>query len=104
MSPETAFADAYCGPAVITRSLAYSDGSVKIFAPWRGDFVTICNLKANWKGIDPQLCWSWYAKIDNAVSKGNKIGVYYGGAAPGDCATMLTYDYAPAPLYIELNP
>ena len=103
-SPQVAFADAFCGPSVITRSLIYIDGSVKIWAPWRNDYITVCNLKTNWKSVDPQLCWSWYTKIDNAVSKGNKIAIYYGGITQAECAAMPTYDGAPAPLYVELQP
>lgn len=104
IAPVPAWADAYCGPNVITQSLAYSDGSIKIRAPWRHDFVTVCNIKTIWKGIDPQLCWAWYSKIDNAVSKGSKIMIYYAGVPQEACATMPTYDGAPAPLYVELNP
>lgn len=59
------------------------------------------NLKTNWKGIDPQLCWAWSTRIDNAISKGQKIGIYYANIAQAECATMLTYDGSPAPLYIE---
>lgn len=98
-----AYAATYCGPAVVTRSLIYTDGSVKIFAPWRNDFVQICNLQVNWKGIDPQLCWSWSARIDNAISKGQRIGLYYADLLPGECATMPTYAGAPAPLYLEFT-
>jgi hypothetical protein len=102
-SPGLAHAATFCGPAVITRSLIYTDGSVKIFAPWRNDFVQICNLKVNWKGVDPQLCWSWSARVDNAISKGQRIALYYADLQPGECATMLTYAGAPAPLYLEFT-
>jgi hypothetical protein len=102
--PGLAHALTYCGPAVITRSLIYTDGSVKVFVPWRLDFVTICNLKVNWKGIDPQLCWSWSARVDNAIAKGQRIGLYYADLQPGECLTMPTYDGAPAPLYLEFTP
>lgn len=103
-SPGWAHADINCGPAVITRSLIYTDGSVKIFAPWLNDFVQICNLKVNWKGVDPQLCWSWSARVDNAITKGQRIGFYYADLQPGECATMPAYHLAPAPLYLEFTP
>ena len=103
-SPGSAQAATYCGPTVITRSLIYTDGSVKIFAPWRGDFVMICNIRTNWRGVDPLLCLSWNARVDNAIAKGQKIALYYANLLPGECLTMPTYDNAPAPLYLEFTP
>jgi hypothetical protein len=97
-------ADTYCGPSIITKSLTYVDGSVKILAPWRGDYIQICNLKLAWKSIDPQLCFAWFSKINVAVSQGKRIGIYYYSLQPGDCATMPTYDGAPSPGYVELTP
>jgi len=101
--PTLSAADTICGPAIITRSLTYNSGAVAIFAPWRSDFIQICNLTSDWKGISTQLCFAWFAKINNAVIQGKSIQIYYYGYNSPWCATMPTYINSPAPGYIEVD-
>lgn len=104
LASASAHAEAYCGPTVVTESLSYRDGRVLILAPWRGDYVTMCSMTVAWKGVDPQVCWVWYSKIENAVADGKKLLIYYPNITQAECATMAIYDGAPAPGMISMRP
>ena len=82
-----------------TVSLIYSNnnGDVIINGSWRNASTQICNLKTIWKGIDPEICWGWFANASTAVSEDRNARVFYATLNQSDCATLGTLGTAPAP-------
>lgn len=102
--PSVAGADAYCSngkPPL--RILTYHDGGVLLLTDWRGDFVQICNLDQNWKGIPTSVCFAWMSKITSAINSGKGVGIYYSGVSGDACKTLPTYGAAPAPVYVSVQ-
>jgi hypothetical protein len=98
--PGTAFADFWCAgtPSGIFTN---SNGAVIVQMPWRQDWVGICNVKTNWKGIDPSICWAWFAHLSTAVNEHKPVTVYYSDQR--SCSTITTYENSPAPYYVRLD-
>lgn len=99
--PQTALADFAC-EGTPTGIFTSNTGVVVVQMPWRQDWVGICNVKTNWKGIDPSICWAWFAHLSTAVAEQRPIMVYY-APAEGTCATIPRYESSPAPFYVRLN-
>ena len=95
-------ADSYCGPTTISEVLTYNDGSILIFAPWRGSYTMLCNVQTNWKGVTPNTCFAWFSTVSTAVAQQKPILVFYYDSAGVDCATMPNYANSPAPGYVKL--
>ncbi|MGK6321315.1 hypothetical protein [Sphingomonas sp. DT-204] len=95
-------ADSFCGPATISEVLTYSDGSILIFAPWRGSYTMLCNVQTTWKGITPNTCFAWFSTVSTAVAQQKPILVFYYAAVGADCATMPNYANSLPPGYIKL--
>lgn len=97
-------ADGYCtsGKPPL-RILTYHDGGVLLLTDWRSDFVQICNLNQNWKGVSSSVCFAWMSKITSAINSGKGVGIYYGGVSGDGCKTVPTYGDAPAPVYIDVQ-
>jgi hypothetical protein len=85
----------------IGHATLFGNGEVHIQASWRGDDTQICNLSAPWKGVPPEVCAGWMAKLDSAVTFGRTILIMYD--TNGTCATLPTYGNAPAPYYVDLG-
>ncbi|MDP5278256.1 hypothetical protein Q9Q95_04910 [Sphingomonas sp. DG1-23] len=99
--PQTASADFWCD-GTPTSIFTNSNGAVIVQMPWRLDWVAVCNVKTSWKGIDPSVCWTWFSYLNTAITEQKPITAYYSGT--GTCATVATYENAPAPYYVRLNP
>lgn len=98
--PQGAQANSWCS-GTVTASWVDISGNVYIQASWHGTHTQICHLSAEWKGVTPDICASWMAKMDAAVSTGRAVTIYYPGAA--DCASLPTYTSSPAPNYVMLR-
>lgn len=97
-----AFAAAYCsGP--ISHTLTYASGDVLILSSWRSTWTQVCNVKQEWKGVTPEVCYLWFSKISSAITEDKSMTVYYAGIEQSECATMPTYGGAPAPGYMLLT-
>ena len=79
------------------------DGAIMIYGTWRNQFTQICNIKTVWKGIDPQICWAWFAQANSAVTESRNVAVYYTDPSVTDCATISAFAAAPAPETITLR-
>lgn len=100
LSAQPASAAMWCGSTVSASWVNYN-GDVLILGSWRGTHTQICNLKTEWKGISPDICASWMAKMDAAVSLGRAVTVYY--AETMECSALPTYGDSPAPYYVMLQ-
>ena len=101
--PMAATADAYCSSTTPAKTITYNDGRVTVLAPWRGDYIDVCNVNTTWKGVSTANCLVWFSQIANAYSAGKGMLFYYYGITQGECATMPLYTSAPAPGYISVE-
>lgn len=85
----------------INASWVDVSGHVYILASWHISHTQICNLSAVWKGVSPEICASWMAKMDAAVSAAREVTVYYPDET--DCAAVPTYTAASAPNNVMLR-
>ncbi|WP_158703071.1 hypothetical protein [Allosphingosinicella vermicomposti] len=94
-----AAAEVYCSGYV--RS-AFTDGggNVVVSPEWHPDWLQICNLNESWKGISPQICWSWFSQIQNGMANNQTNYFYYALPSQTACNSLPTYGQAPAPGYI----
>lgn len=90
----------YCAGTVLT-SWTMADGAVIISSSWRSDHTQICNTKEVWKGITPEVCVNWVAKLDSAVALQRQVTIQYADAPA--CDALPTYQYSPAPRYVMLR-
>lgn len=80
-----------------------TDGAAIYQASWRGgDYVQVCNVRVEWKGVPTDVCLTWVAKIDAAVALGKNIRIKYDDAPP--CDQVPTNGAAPGPNYVMLMP
>jgi hypothetical protein len=96
----TARADVYCS-GTVRDHLVYHEGTVMLRATWKDDWHYVCNLKAPWKGVSTETCYTWFAILAAAKIHAKPIGIYYSGDTP--CSSLPSYDGAPGPLYIRLS-
>lgn len=82
----------------VDASWITSDGMVLIKGSWRNDHTMICSIRNEWKGVSPDVCMSWAAKVDAAVTMGKSVTVYYTDIA--DCASLPVYTATPGPYYV----
>lgn len=91
----------YC-TGLITEHLVYSDGTLMILAPWRNDWINLCNLQSPWKGVSTEACFSWFSLVTAARTNNEPIDVYYDSNLT--CATFGTYGGAPGAVYVRMGP
>lgn len=97
---QPAAADVYCG-GTIAHSWVDINGNVFIWGTWRQAHTQICNVSTSWKGVAPDVCATWLAKADAAVSLGRQVLLNY--PTESSCAALPQYGLAPAPGYVMLN-
>lgn len=85
----------------ISASWVNDGGAVLILGSWRGDHTQICNIKVEWRGITPDVCAAWMAKVDAAVALGRAVTLLYPNES--GCGSLPTYSDTPAPSYVMLN-
>jgi len=78
-----------------------SSGNFVILPTFRGDWVQICSVQAEWKGISVQTCNTWIATVISGMSGGKTFTMVY--ADLSDCLQIPSYSSAPAPSYIRLT-
>lgn len=99
-SPTTAASQDCTG--TVLSSWVNSTGDVFLSSSWRNDHTQVCNVETTWKGIPPNVCVSWVAKLDAALALGKHISIHYPEAPP--CNAIPYYGNAPAPYYVMLVP
>ncbi|MEO9599791.1 hypothetical protein [Parasphingorhabdus sp.] len=100
--PSSANANAFCS-GTVTHTLTYVNGGVMIRSTWRNNWTQICNVKEEWKGVTPEVCYIWFSHASSAVTENKPLTVHYLGLDQAECATMPTYGGAPAPYYVLLG-
>lgn len=88
----------------VQRIIQYADGRMMIFGSWRGDFTMMCNTETAWNGIPTGVCTKWYAAANIAYTTGRQVVVSYADAGTATCGTLSTYQSAPPPDYLLLQP
>jgi hypothetical protein len=78
-------------------------GEVRVFLSVRADYVQVCGVNSDWKGVSPVACMSWVALLRSAVSRQADLIVYYNDPAVTNCTAIATYGSAPAPVYVMLK-
>ena len=96
---QPASAEAWCN-GTVSASWVDVNGNFFIAGSWRGTHTQMCNVKTECKGVTPDVCATWMAKLDAAVSLGRSVVVNY--PVVTDCATLPTYSAAPSPTYVML--
>lgn len=91
----------YCGGKV---SYLYVTklGDVVVNAAVVGNYVQVCNINADWKGVSPVTCMGWVSLLRSAVSRNSDTLFNYIDAAVTSCASVPSYGSAPAPYYVML--
>ncbi len=85
----------------VDGSYISKSGDAYIKTNWTsGSWYQVCNVKAVWKDVTPDLCVSWLAKIDVAIAYGKRLGIYYSNAPA--CSSIPTYNDSPSPDYVML--
>lgn len=83
----------------VTRVLVYGTGHVMVRPSFRDDWLMVCSVNDEWKGIDPTVCWSWLALAMTAQNEGQTVTIYYSHPDAFDCSTLATYGSSPPPHY-----
>ncbi|WP_229955892.1 hypothetical protein [Parasphingorhabdus litoris] len=94
-------AAAWC-QGYIDQILTYDSGQVGIYSTWRSGWTTICNVKTEWKGIPPEICFVWFSTASSSITENKQVIVYYRTIDQADCATISAGLAAPAPGYVRL--
>ena len=81
-----AIAAAACS-GTLSGVITQDDGAILINSSWRGNFTQICNVDTIWNGINPQVCWAWFAQANTAVTESRSVIVYYANEPSNACPT-----------------
>jgi hypothetical protein len=92
-------AQQYCTTTVSNLYVA-KDGSVIVNAAIRGDYLQLCNLNADWKGVSPMTCAAWHTLTRSAVTRKSTMTLYYAETTP--CNLIPYYGNAPSPYYVMM--
>lgn len=89
----------YC-TGKVNSTYVTASGDALLLGDWRGSYTQICNISEAWNDIPPEVCATWIAKVDAAVTMDRTLRVYYSGT--GDCASLPTYHNSVPPFYVML--
>lgn len=78
-------------------------GGVVVLSSWRGAWTQICNLNSEWKGVPAQTCWSWFAKVNNAVAQTLEIRFHFPDGTSAACNQLQTFQNANPPEYVMMR-
>lgn len=91
----------WCTGAV--EAFYVKDNGLAIFKPtWSPNYLQICNVEVEWKGISPTICMAWAAKVDAAIGLSKQIRIKYDDVPA--CDQVPASGSAPAPVYLMLLP
>jgi hypothetical protein len=85
----------------ITQFYTDSSGNFMILPTFRGDWVQICSVQSEWKGISTQICNTWVATVISGTLASKVFTMVYTDL--GDCLQIPSYSSAPAPAYVRLT-
>ena len=85
----------------ITQFYTDSGGNFLVLPTFRGDWVQICSVQAEWKGISLETCNTWIATVMTGMSSNKTFTMVYSDLS--DCLQVPTYASAPAPAYVRLG-
>jgi hypothetical protein len=85
----------------VSNLITYSDGAVKVLVSARGDYLQLCNINADWKGIAPTTCASWLTLVRSAVARKSSMILFFAEDTP--CNLIATYGSGPAPGYVMMS-
>jgi hypothetical protein len=86
----------------VTNLFIVNSGEVTANYGFRGEYLSVCNLNSEWKGISPTTCAAWYSILKTAVSRQSDVTLHYPGEQISACNTIPTYGSSPAPYYVML--
>ena len=69
-----------------------------------GRWYMLCNVGSPWKGISPQTCVTWAAKLTSVVLTNKPISIYYHADPQPVCTTIPEYSASPPPYTVMLLP
>jgi hypothetical protein len=98
--PSVADAASYSCSVTITEVLVYGSGVVNVKHSGRNDYTFICNLTTPRSNVSVQVCAMWTSALLSLKADAKQARFLYDGPVGSTCATLPTYDSAPAPLYI----
>lgn len=85
----------------VDRVLTYNNGVVSIQGTWRNSFTHVCGLNTSLYGVPTQSCWAWFAQLNQAVTEGFTVRIWYGNQPDSTtCANLPTYGSSLAPQYV----
>ena len=96
-----AMADIQCS-GEIKKILQYLNGTITVLTSYRDDYITMCNVKNDWKGVSPQACKGMLSILLTAQSTGKEIVTYYRGNQY-TCQNLPNYGRAPGPIYVGIT-
>jgi hypothetical protein len=97
LTSAAAYAQQYCTTKVNNLAV-YSNGDTLVRLTARSDYLQVCSMSADWKGVTPQICATWVALIKSAVARNTDMIFYYTQTTA--CNLIPTYANAPAPAYV----
>lgn len=89
----------YC-EGKISQFYTDSGGNFVILPTFRGDWVQICSVGSEWKGISLTTCNTWIATVISGMSLGKTFMIEYPDL--NDCSQIPSYSNASAPHYVRL--
>jgi hypothetical protein len=96
----SSFASAQWCTSKVTNLYITSLGGVNANFAFRGDYLSVCNLNTEWKGVSAVTCAGWFSALKSAVSRQADVILLYQDIA--ECNTLPTYDATPVPFYVML--
>lgn len=84
----------------ITQVYTERGGGLLILPSFRNQWIQICSVQTEWKGILPQTCNAWASTVISGMLAGKAFTVAY--TELDDCAQIPDYQNAPSPAYVML--
>ncbi len=85
----------------IPRVYTHADGGFYVIPSFRNDWIQICSVKEDWKGVSPQVCNVWVNSVISGMLSSSSFTMYYAGIS--NCAMIPHYGEASPPGYVMVN-
>lgn len=80
-------------------------GDVFMHATFRNDWLQVCNVTTAWKSVPTDVCKVWVASLTTLRVTQEPLAVRYNDyTSDTSCGSIPSYQEAPAPVYISINP